>query len=105
MQKRVIVTFIDAVKKGVSKKTGEPYALTNIDVEWTVEQPGVEPYTQSCNGTVRGWINRDMLSEACQKKKPILVTMYVSVRTWENRHFTQVDIYLPKEYMLEAEPI
>lgn len=105
MQKLVKVTFIGNPREGVSQKTGNPWSMTDIDIEWQVEQPGRESYTQSCVGTVKGYINLDVLNEYRQKGKEILVTMYVSVRTWENRHFTNVEIYLPKEMMLEAKPL
>lgn len=105
MQKTVKVTYIGAERSGVSKKTGEEWYMTDIDIRWMVEQPGRDSYEQSCNGTVKGVINRDVLSKYCDEGREILVTMYVNVRTWENRHFTNVDIYLPKELMLEAKPL
>lgn len=105
MQKLVKVTYVGNAREGVSQKTGKEWSMTDIDVEWTVEQPGTEPYKQSCVGTVRGYINLDVLNEYKEKGKEILVTMYVQVRTWENRHFTNVEIYLPKEMMLEAKPL
>lgn len=105
MQKLVKITFVGETKKGVSKNTGKEWALTDVDVKWTEAQPGREPYEQSCVGTVRGWIDKIKAEEYIKQEREILVTMYVKVRMWENRHFTSVELYLPKDFMLEAEPL
>lgn len=105
MKKLVTITHIGEMKEGVSQKTGNKWYLTDIDVEWTVEQPGTESYQQSCVGTVSGIINMDALGEVMKIKRPILVTMYVGVRIWQGRHFTNVDIKLPKEYLLDEKPL
>lgn len=105
MQKTVVVTHIGETREGVSKTTGKEWTLTNIDIKWMVEAPGRESYEQSCNATVEGIINRDVLSQYCAQGKEILVTMYVKVRVWENRHYTDVRVYLPKELMLDAKPL
>lgn len=105
MQKLVKITHIGKTKEGVSQRTGNEWSMTDIDVEWQVEQPGRDSYTQSCVGTVKGIINLDVLNEYKSKGKEILVTMYVNVRVWENRHFTNVEIYLPKDLMLDSKPL
>lgn len=101
MQKLVKITHIGATKTGISQKTGNEWSLTDIDVTWTVEQPGRDSYTQSCCGMVNGKVNTEVLNQYYAMGKEILITMYVGVRVWNDRHFTNVDIYLPKELMLE----
>lgn len=105
MKKLVKITYIGETKEGVSQKTGEPWALTDIDIVWTVESPGQESYEQSCVATVRGWINDNIVREYIAKGKEVLITMYVKVRVWNDRHFTSVEAYLPKEMMFEAKPL
>lgn len=105
MKKKVIITYIGETKEGTSQKTGEPWALTDLDVKWTVEQPGTEDYEQSCTGTVKGYINDSLVRKCIADRTPIVVTMYVSVRVWQDRHFTSVQLYLPKEFMFEEKPL
>lgn len=105
MQKIVKITHLGETKEGVSQKTGEAWALTDIDVKWMVESPGRESYEQSCVGTVKGWINDSLVRECISSGREVLVTMYVKVRTWNDRHFTAVDIYLPKDMMFAEKPL
>lgn len=105
MQKVVKIRHIGETKKGVSQTTGQDWALTDVVVQWTVAQPGTEPYTQECLGTVRGWINRDVVQQYLREGTEITVTVYFGTRLWNNKVFNKIDIYLPKSMMLEAEPL
>lgn len=104
MEKLVKITHIGEPKRG-TRSDGTDWQMTDIDVEWTIAQPGRESYSQACVGTVSGFVNMNAVEKLRQEGKEILVTMYVDVRVWNNRHFTNVKLYLPKEYMLEAAPL
>lgn len=105
MQKVVKLAYVGETKTGVSQKDGKPWQLTDIGIEWVVETPGRESYTQSCVATVRGEVNRDVLDYYYKQGKEIMVTMYTSIREWNGKHFTQVDCYLPKEMLNEVVPL
>lgn len=105
MKKIVKITHIGETKEGVSQKTGKEWALTDIDVKWTVEHPGQESYEQSCVGSVRGWVNDAAVRKCIAEETEVTITMYVSVRVWNDKHFTNVEIYLPKEMMFDAKPL
>ena len=105
MKKKVIITHIGETKEGIGKQSGEPWVLTDIDMKWTVEQPGTESYVQSCVGTVKGYINDSLVRKCIAENTEIMVTMYVSVKVWNDRHFTSVQLYLPKEFMFEEKPL
>lgn len=96
MQKVVKIVWIGETRKGVSQKTGNEWEMTDIGVEWKVEQPGMETYTQSCVGSVHDHVNKDVLTKYKNDGKEILVTMYTNIRYYNEKAFTNVNIYLPK---------
>lgn len=104
MEKLARVKKMAETREVASKTTGEMVGYTDIIIEWTVAQPGRESYEQSCACTVRGWINRDALANVIATNKEVLVTIYTKAREWNDKFFTAVDCYLPKEYMLDAKP-
>lgn len=97
MQKVVKITHVGETKSGVSQKDGQPWQMTDICIKWLVENPGRESYEQSCVATVRGEINREVLDYYCKNGKEVMITMYVKARAWNDKFFTQVDAYLPKD--------
>lgn len=104
MEKLVKLIKVAESREIASKTTGEVMCFTDMAVEWTVSQPGRENYTQSCACTVKGWLNREAINKLVSDGREILVTMYVNYREWNQKLFTTVDAYIPKEYLLDSKP-
>lgn len=105
MERLVKIVHIGATKEGVSKSTGKEWSMTDVGIEWKVEKPGAETYSQSLAGSVSGYVNREALLKCQSDGREVLVTYYTKIRMWEGKVFNDVKIYLPKEFMLEAKPL
>lgn len=101
MEKSVRIIAIGDTREFQSARTGEKIIRTDIAVEWKVEQPGRETYTQSCVASVKGQLNRPVLEQLKIEERQFVATMYVNAREYNGRYFTNVDMYIPKEYMMQ----
>lgn len=92
-------------KEGVSGKTGEPYRINEVHVKWQEQPTGAQPYDQEMVMSVMGFINDTNIQHNIVMGTPVSITFYVGVRSWNDRKFTDIKGYLPKDMMEERQLI
>lgn len=90
---------VGAVRQGTSKTTGEPWAFTPVVMEWkeTNDQTLAET-THSVCMDVKGKLNEARCQQAIDQQEQVPFTLFLDVREYNGRHFTDIKGYLPKEF-------
>lgn len=88
-------------KEGVSQKDGKPWRINDVHVRWQEQPAGAQPYDQEMVMSVMGYINETHIQHDIAMKSQVSITFYVGVRMWQDRKFTEIRGYLPKDMMTE----
>lgn len=99
MRRLAKIVHIGEEKSGVSQRTGEPWVMTDVVIEWMEQEPNCQPYEQSAVISVPNRIDRALAQSYIEAKTEVAVTFYMEKREYQGRYFNNMRGFLPKDLL------
>lgn len=103
MEVKVIIKSASEERTGLSVKTGKPWSLRDIEVEWNEIDDSGKPHVQQTVATVHKKLNEQKLISAVQNMTKLSAILSFGVREFKEKKFASNSIYLPNEFYEERE--
>lgn len=100
MKRLIKILGFGEEREVTSTKDGSKMYFRDVSFEWQEQDSGMQPHTMELVGSVSGRLNADMLAISQQNASEVEATFYCNIRTYNNKHYNSVRLYLPKLYSL-----
>lgn len=101
MRRLAKILSMGETRTGISQKTGEPWAMTDVVIEWSEQEPNCQPYDQSAVISVPNLLDVDEVQKVINARMEVAVTFYMEKREWNGKYFNNIRGFLPKDLIMK----